>query len=292
MKVSASRFLILAFVLFLSTTGLAAEDGWLIRQITNSGYIGPEFYSELSENAAMGVSGKNIVWIEQGKRVMFWDGGTVSEIASSSGYILSVQISGNNVVWQEDLNNKPQIMFWDGSTARQISDGTNRHYDPRISGTNVVWWKYYDHKSYVMFWDGSTAQQISDGTDYCSSPKISGGNVVWLVRKGLSEREWQDVMCWNGEEVKQLTFNLKRKTNLSISGNNIVWTEEPWYKDISLIYYWDGDSATKLVDMPDSIVPYISGPHIAFKAMDENYDYQVFSAYRHGKSHETPKAKP
>ena len=96
---------------------LADSDGWVIRQITNSGYIAASSYNpwDYDYSSDMAVSGKNIVWIELNKRIIFSDGSAVRQIASSDNFFLSVQVSGNNVVWQEYIDFTLQIFLWDGN---------------------------------------------------------------------------------------------------------------------------------------------------------------------------------
>ncbi len=107
-----------------------------------------------------------------------------------------------------------------------------------------------------------------------------------MMDEGFEFRTEQ-VMFWNGETAKQLTANFKRKGYLSISGSNVVWLEVPissQQNGISLIYYWDGKTIEKLTETEGWCMPFLSGSNVVFKAFDENYDYQIFSAYRHSNS--------
>ena len=99
---------------------LADNDGWVIRQITNRGYIGPSYGIDGPD---MAVSGRNIVWIELNKRLMFFDGDSTKQITDGTEYVYSPQISGNNVVWMQQADNGFKIMFWDGANVKQISNG-------------------------------------------------------------------------------------------------------------------------------------------------------------------------
>ncbi len=345
---------------------LANSDGWVIKQITNSGYITPFTVTYAPD---MAVSGKNIVWIEMNKRLMFFDGNVTKQITDGTKYVIWPLISGNNVVWMQYTDEAYQIMLWNGATIKQISSGNNQHYlfgisgnnviwvespqddyfhyqlilydgsitkqlsneegscywaqisgtnvvwvqdtndvhevmfwdgntvrqiaqgngfsEVQISGKNVVWCEYINSRGQIVFWNGQTARQISDGNNDNYSPQISGKNVAWIEAEEGFDYMMGQVMFWNGGTVKQLTANLKQKYYLSISGSNIVWSETPISSQrdgITLIYYWDGKTAEKLTEVDGWCMPFLSGSNVAFKALDENYDYQIFSACRHSNS--------
>jgi hypothetical protein len=238
------------------------------------------------------ISGTNVVWVEhigEKNQVMFCDGSTVRQISSGDNQCFYPHISGVNVVWYENTNNGPQIMFWNGSTPVQISSGNIGCFGPQISGTNVMWREQTDSipsKNLIMFWDGGVVKQISTKNDeswppqesYWEPTHISGSNIVWSEKDINGNLQ---IMFWNGSTVTQLTHNQKGKGRFSISGTNVVWEERPeQYNIITLIYFWDGNSVTKLADLAITEVAgsSISGSNVIWVAYDANYDFQIFLA--------------
>jgi len=278
---------VLTLVYILNKEGFAAvADGWMVKQISNSGYISTSndptlhisesniiwgeksqvmFYDgntikQISDGnnscSNSQISGKNVVWVEN-NRIMFSDGNTVKVISDSGIYkdYATPQISGGNIVWVRYESGIPQIMFWDGNDITQISRNISINCgQPQISGTNVVWREDVTNNNYVMkimSWDGNTRMQIPSSSNSCSYPQISGTNVVWVEGNGSGAQ----IMFWDGTTTSQIGNGSGPK----ISGTNVVWL------DNNQIMFWDGNIVKQLTaNMKGKNFPSISGENVVW----------------------------
>ena len=239
---------VLTLVYILNKEGFAAvADGWVVKQISNSGYI------SASNDPTLHISESNIIWVEK-SQVMFYDGNTIKQISDGNNSCSGSQISGKNVVWIENY----QVMFSDGNTVKQISVGNNC-FNPQISGNNVVWTEYSANIPQIMFWDGNNVTQISKNISInCDSPQISGTNVVW--REDVTNNNYvMKIMFWDGVTLRQIPSESNNCANPQISGTNVVWVESNGPG--SQIMFWDG-TMTRQIGNGGS--PQISGTNVVW----------------------------
>jgi serralysin len=115
----------------------------------------------------------------------------------------SLQISGNNLVWEIGGN----LFFYNGRETVSIDDlDKDVHGDSvQISGDNVVW-TADDPEGYekVFFHNGEKTIQLTDNSVSEYSPQVSGDNVVWL---GGNEPFKREIFLYDGSKTVQITKN-------------------------------------------------------------------------------------
>lgn len=225
--------LLAAFV--ISQCSAAVAPGWVVQQVSQSGYI---------TGSAVGVWGQNVFWQEyiQGKnQTMLWDGSAISRITDPNHECEEPDIWGTNAVWREYFGSTPQIMLFNGTTTVQVTQGSNYCYGPRISGSNIVWVEQISGLYSIMFSDGTSSRKISGGFD-CDQPAICGNNVVWPESYIGSYR----MMFWDGVNAVPIAQTSNRCSNLQISGISAVWLESSMPLSPGKVMFWNGSTVQQL----------------------------------------------
>ena len=194
------------------------------------------------------IFGDRIVWIEDGKDTVLFDGST-SIVLPDLGVNLATnpQISANGVTWN-GYANRWQAFYYDGIQTTQL---TNHYsvYDRKLSGDRFAWRSAPTHtvggnlyEVYVYDAKTQTTLQLTDNDSRETSVDVSGQNVVW---SGSGSSIW----LHDGIKTVQLPG-----TGFSphVSGNLVAWKA---YSDgiDSEIHLYDGNSTTQIVDSNESV---------------------------------------
>jgi beta propeller repeat protein len=107
--------------------------------------------------------------------------------------------------------------------------------------------------------------QLTDNTITDIEPQISGNNIVWTGNDGNDD----EIFLYDGETIIQLTDNDLFDFAPAISGNNLVWsasTANPLVTPLSngSIFFYDGNTTTKLADVGGVLNSAISGNNIVW----------------------------
>lgn len=245
--------LISAFLGLITAAGFAGiADGWVLEQISNSGYIDGDAWPQVSETAVTWGE-----WRDGEYQVFFWDGDAIQQISQSPGDCGYPQISGNNVTWRQDIGGTAQIMFFNGTTTTQLTSGSNYRQDPRISGTHVVWIEIISGNRSVVLWNGTSKQTLSSND--CGQAVIDGDNVAWVDN-------YTKIRLWNGTATTLIAQTTETISQLGLSGNQIIWleTESGLPEEMGPVKLWDGSSVIQLTVASGGSQPRISEGNAAW----------------------------
>ena len=194
------------------------------------------------------IFGDNIVWIENGKDTVLFDGFN-SIVLPDLGVNLATnpQISADGITWNGYADGW-QAFYYDGIQTTQLT--SDRYvYDRKLSGDRLVWRSAPTHTNtgnlfevYVYNSKIQTTLQLTDNDSRESSVDVSGQNVVW---SGTGNSIW----LHDGIETVQLPG-----TGVSphVSGNLVAWKAYSGGKR-NEIHLYDGNSTTQIVNSNDSV---------------------------------------
>ena len=247
-------FMIVFFGL-MGAAGLAEiADGWIVEQVSDSGYIEPYTKPQISQG--------NIAWLEyrDGKnQVFFWDGNIVQPISELPGDCGDPRISGNHVTWRQYNGGITQIMLYNGSDTMQLTSGNNYRLNPSISGSHVVWIETIGTFYTVVLWDGTNTQPLSSNVD-CSEPVADANQIAWV-------ENYKKIQLWDDSETTVITQSTDYTTQLRLSDNQIIWLETDELdlpEAMGKVMLWDGNSVQQLSDGANCSQPCISQGHAAW----------------------------
>jgi hypothetical protein len=203
---------------------------WEITQLTDNDYH--------DSNAQ--VSGSSVVWEQspspgQASSIMLYDGEQTIELAT---YGNDPQISGDNVVWQD---NADTIWFYDGSVASPVSEGLDAY--PQIDGENVAWVhsSYNDYR--VVLYDHGTGMSTEVGGLWSHHPVISGSDVAFMQDDGSGT----DVFLYENGNSHLLSDTDTTKDQVRIDGGTVVWNDHIDGQG-GEIFLYDGQTTTRLTN--------------------------------------------
>ncbi len=190
--------------------------------------------ADISNNSVVDVlpntDGNNTVWVTgsvPNRKVLKFDGTTISTIGTSNLSIEDPKIDGADVAWESfkgTTSNDREIYFYNGTTAQQLTTNSFPDFDPQVSDGHVTWWGGVFNDFQIYLYDGNTIRAISTGIRN-QYPQIDGQYVVWYGYDGHDN----EIYLWDGIKVTQLTDNDLDDTNPQISGNHIVWQGQVAY---------------------------------------------------------------
>lgn len=247
---------------------------------------------EISGGLYPKIAGDNIVWSDfdsEGNTQIFLNNGKETIQLSKNEYaskILSLEISGDNLVWCTNYNSLIRETYWfdvnpvldkgyfygeislhNGKEIIVLTDNSVGS-SPQVSGDSVVWQGIVssfndDEDSEIFFYNGKKTIQLTDNDVFDYSPQISGDNVVWI--SGISE---QDLFLYNGKETIQINDQNVKSSNPQIYGNNVVW-EGVGSNGNSEIFFYNGKETIQLTDNDVyDYSPQISGDNVVWISGD------------------------
>ncbi len=192
------------------------------------------------------ISGNKIVWIEDSKDVILFDGSTSNVIPDLDlNLVTSPQISAEGILWKGYINGW-QNFYHDGIITTQFTNGSYPS-DVKLSGTHIAWRNAPANSNssleevYLYKSSTETTVQLTDNNSRESSVDIDGQNVVW---QGVGNT----VYFYNGNSVATLTSN---GVSPHVSGDQVVW--ESYTGGIKdQINLYDGNTTTQIAN-DDSI---------------------------------------
>jgi beta propeller repeat protein len=190
--------------------------------------------------------------------IRFYDGNTSIFLRDSTRGV-KPQISGNNVVWEDNDGGDWEIYLYNGNASLRLTDNDFDDENPQIWGNNIVW----QGDGEIYFYNGFNIVRLTSNAINDENPQISGNNAVW---EGNGE-----IYFYNGIRTIRLTTNAINDTNPQISGNNVVWQGN------GEIYYYNGIRTIRLTNNNfDDQSPQISGKNIVWQGYDGT-DYEIYS---------------
>ncbi|MEL6927380.1 MAG: hypothetical protein AAFO95_01945 [Cyanobacteria bacterium J06600_6] len=184
---------------------------------------------------------------------------TIEQYKNSSGYSIKPQISGKNVVWHSQQDNKDKIFFYDGNKTVEIC---SVEIDPElspiriqflnISGDYAVWLGIdSDGKKQVFFYDGQEKIQITDNHSDSGSilfPQITENSIVWNSDVAYFFENIiynSKIFLDNGKDIVELTNSERVAAPPKLSGDNIVWSGFD-SQNKKQIFFYDGKKVIQL----------------------------------------------
>jgi beta propeller repeat protein len=186
-------------------------------------------------------------------------------------------ISGSNVVWQDNANGAWNIYFQNTSTGEeiQITNNSFPQSNPRISGDNIVWQNYNGVDWDIHMWNPKNGERVICKNEFNQRrPTISGDNIVWEDDRNGN---W-DIYGYNlstGEET-QVTDDPSDQRHPDISEGRITWEDDRngnW--DIYGYNLSTGEETQVTDDPSDQRRPAISGDNIVWED-DRNGNWDIY----------------
>ncbi len=189
-------------------------DGTTTRALTNNdtfGAVNPK------------ISGQWVTWVTSGIGQVYLYDGTQTITLPNSTNANSVQISGQNVVWEQNWG----IYLYDGTSTRNLSNNNFRVVDLHISGNRVVWRSYVPRPdgsidSQIFFYDGTQVQQLTNSTQPNYSPVVSNTFVAWSQLVDTSGL--YDVYLYDGQTTRRITSTPITSRFVQVSDTDILWS--------------------------------------------------------------------
>jgi hypothetical protein len=239
-KISA----VLIGIIFAVNSFGSTAPGWIVDQISQSGYV--------NNDCGLQISGQYAAWQEYVNgtyQMKLWDGSSIKTISDPNQECEEPHMYGNKVTWRQSGR---VIMLYDGTSTYQISQ-QNYCYGPRISQNNVTWVEQINGIYSIMLWKDGTACQISSGS--CRQPVIDGTNVAWFPDVGSKQ-----LIFYNGSNASTLYTSNNFCGDLQISGSKLAWLENeadyPEHRG-GAVYFWNGTTVQKLSSRSDCTSPQI-----------------------------------
>ena len=216
--------------------------------------ISSNFSSFLESLGNENIDGNNIVWSEKVSgdndfEIFLYNGSETIQLTDNDVNDFFPKISGDNVVWQSQINLDAEIFLYDGSQTIQITDNDVRDFFPAISGDNIVWSGNDGNDREIFLYNGSETIQLTDNDVNDFFPKISGNNVVWQSQIDSDG----EIFLYDGSETIQLTDNDVNES-FEVSGDSVVWSSrrnnDPDSRDIDLFLY-NGSETIQLNNLSD-----------------------------------------
>jgi len=192
----------------------------------------------------------------------------VTQLTNNGVDDISPQISGNNVVWQHDVQTDADVFLFDGSSTTLLSHTSFPSIAPQVSGNNVVWHTdgrsaVFQYSDEVQLFDGTSTATISTFFDGIAFPQISGNNVVWQGRPTLLPGASNQIFLYDGTNVTQLTNSVSDNFFPKISDDNVAWSRN------GNVYYYDGAATTQLTAGGSNSTAHVSGDHVVWQREGE-----------------------
>lgn len=248
-------------------------------------------YNDAFDNIPQ-ISGDNIAWQQTesllgtlgGSDILFYDGKTerIERIADIADGLAIPGISGNNVVWGEDIIFGGEVFLYDGEDTSKLTDlGIFIPINSAsVSGDNVVWTSGLDENfegfGEIFLYDGEDTTKISDKDLTSALPSVSGDNIAWSAAEIVTGSEPADVFFYDGEGTIQLTDDNVQDAVLGISGDNVVWVSGDGFTESELFLY-DGEETIKLTSDETDVFTggSISGNNVVWSESDGE-DTEIF----------------
>ena len=169
-----------------------------------SGNNDPTCDPDIKDNYSPQISGDNVVWENDGN-LFLYNGKKTIRLDDFGKDVrgFSVQISGDKVLWVGGIS-EPDLFLYDGKKTIQLSDIGVKALSPQLDGEHVVW-KGIDAEgdSEIFFYNGKKTIQLTDNDTNDGSPQISGDNTIWQSGDGFTS----EILLHNGSKTIQLTKN-------------------------------------------------------------------------------------
>ena len=235
------------------------------------------------------VSGDKIVWEDD-----LYEGVYVYDLTTNTETLLNSfgeepAISGNKIVWEDERNDNNDIYMYDLDTGTETAICTNPadQEEPAISGNKIVWEDERNNNNDIYMYDLDTGTE----TPICTNPAEQEGPAISgdkIVWMDFRNGNW-DVYMYDLDTSteRQISTDSAHQALPAISGNKIVWLDTR--NGNWDIYMYDLDTGT---EMPictapgDQGFPAISGNKIVW--MDHrNGNWDIYM-YDLGTGTETP----
>ena len=175
---------------------------------------------------------------------------TYTQISDGTHRTSLMDISGNTVVWYEEMYYDSsglgrEIFYYDGNSTTRITNDDNYDRNAKLSDGNIVWASSNETNAYMYFWNASYMNPVNiiDGfTSYDNySQQISGDKVVFEGKKAGDNN--QNIYMWDGGTgtVTRLSDDSDSYANPYIEGDKVVWNGG------GNIYLWDNSSGTPVI---------------------------------------------
>ena len=183
---------------------------------------------------------------------------TIIEL-SNNGSLIFPRISGNNVIWQEEVGDDTEIFLYNGSETIQLTDNDVEDDSVEIFENNIVWESGSDNQQEIFFYNGSETIQLTDndvednlrisiGSLYGANSALVGDNVFW--RNETEENRAN--FFYNGSETIQITdrdvFEDRVADELIAELGLDFYYYTAGFDNEREVFVYDGNESTQLTD--------------------------------------------